>query len=238
MVELGRRLHGQGMISGADGNLSVRLSPRVVLTTPTGLPKGRLHPRDMVKVDLDTGRVIGKGRPSSELRMHLLVYRTRPDVGAILHAHPVHVVALSLVGEEIDSCVLPELALSLGKVATAPYSTPTTDEVPRAVASLVPWADAIVLERHGAVTLGADLEQAFLRMESLEHAARTISVARAMGTVTRIGGPGLQRLEALAREFGRLPGDQGLCDAKPRAEAMETLVQRVLERLNIPSARG
>lgn len=203
IVEICRRLHGAGLVAGCDGNVSARLGAKALLTTPSGVPKGLLRPEDLVKTDL-TGKPLGIARrkPSSELRLHLLAYRLRPEIGAAVHAHPAHAVALSLAGVSLAGCLLPETVLSLGCIPTAPYATPTTEEVPESVRHLLGRANAVILARHGTLTLGIDLQQAWLRLESLEHAARITALARAIGPVEPLGAAEQARLESLARELG------------------------------------
>ncbi|MDY0061666.1 MAG: class II aldolase/adducin family protein [Myxococcota bacterium] len=242
LVEAGRRVHAAGFVAAADGNLSVRLGEHLLLATPTGAAKGRLTPGELVKTDLQ-GQVLGPGRPSSELRLHLLLYQSRPDVRAAIHAHPPHAVALSLAGLGLAGCLLPETILSLGTVPTAPYATPTTEEVPASVQGLLQGCNALILARHGTLTFGEDLEQAFLRLEGLEHAARITCLARAMGPLEPLGHAQVARLEELGRRLG-VPVAPGSCTAcgtcaSPLGEIggseeqrlVETIVRRVLARL-------
>jgi L-fuculose-phosphate aldolase len=203
LVETGRRLYEHSFVSGTDGNLSVRLGPDLMLTTPSGVHKGTMRPEEIVTCDL-SGRAVGDGgRPSSEIRMHLLVYEARPDVAAAIHAHPVHAVALSLVGVSLAECLLPEPALALGAIPTAPYATPTTEDVPESIRDLLACGtNALVLARHGTLTLGRSLEEAYVRLETLEHAARITAVARSMGVPTPLPAREVERIERIARGLG------------------------------------
>ncbi len=180
MVTIGQQMYARNLVAGADGNLSVRLDATRILTTPAGRPKGLLTPDELVIVDLD-GAPIGPGTPSTELKIHLAAYHARPDVRAAVHAHPPLAVACTLAGISIDSALLPELLLSLGDVPLAPYARTGTQALADSIAPFLPEHDAIMLDHHGALTLGDSLMQAFLRMEQLEHAAQIILAAYQAG---------------------------------------------------------
>ncbi len=173
MVRIAHCLYAKNLVAGSDGNISARLSDGTLLTTPSGKSKGDLTPDDLVRTDVD-GKPLGAGKPSSEIRMHLKAYALRPDVMACVHAHPPMTVALSLLGDLLARPVLPELLLYLGRVAIAPYATPTTADVAEAVAPLVDEHDVIVLTGHGSATLGGSLSKAYVKLEALEHGARIL----------------------------------------------------------------
>lgn len=179
IVEAGKRLFALGLISGADGNVSVRFEPERLLVTPTGVPKADLVPSDIVVTDL-SGRVYGRGRPSSELNMHLDVYRRRPDVQAAIHAHPPWTIAASL-HEDIRFDFVPEAVVALGGVFRLPYARPGTPAVAESVRPHVLEGNTFILTRHGSLSLGATLDQALIRLENLEHNARIALLARAAG---------------------------------------------------------
>jgi len=181
LVETCRRLHTRDLIGAGEGNVSVRLGPGRFLVTPSGANKGYLRPADLVVVDAAGAVVKGMGRASTELRMHLAAYAARPDVEAVVHAHPITAVALTVAGVPAPGDLVPEAAVTLGPIAVARFATPGTDEVP---ASLAPyWAghEVLLLERHGALTFGRTLTEAFDRMETLERVARIALVARLAG---------------------------------------------------------
>jgi L-fuculose-phosphate aldolase len=181
LVEVGRRLHARDLVGAAEGNLSVRLGPDRFLVTGSGVSKGHLAAADLVVVDGRGEKVSGARRASTELRMHLAAYAARPDVAAIVHAHPITAVALTVAGAPPPSDLVPEAAVTLGPVAVAPFATPGTDEVPASLAPLLAGHDVILLERHGAIALGRSLDEAFERMETLERVARIALVARLLG---------------------------------------------------------
>ena len=187
----------RGLGAAGDGNLSIRVSPSRVIATPGACHKGRLQARDMVAVDLE-GRSSGPGRPSSELQLHLEAYRRRPDVGAVIHAHPPMALALNIAGGQLSEVMVSEVIFAFGQVATAPYTTPTTADVPDTLGPYLGCYDAIVMERHGSVTLGASLEQAFIRLDALEHAARIATYARLLGGGKAIPTAEIERLYPVA----------------------------------------
>ncbi len=169
LVETCARLYDRNLTVSAGGNMSVRIDDGVLIT-PSGRNKGLLKPEDLVKVSLD-GTVISGGKPSIETRFHLALYRANPDTNAVIHCHPLNCIALTLKGEELRCNLTPEGALLLGKVPTIPYITPGTDELVDAIASHS-GSSAILMARHGSLTQGRTLEEAYDRMEELEFQAR------------------------------------------------------------------
>jgi L-fuculose-phosphate aldolase len=179
-----RQLAAHGLIAGRDGNLSVRLAADRVLVTPSGFIKSLVTAADMVEVDL-SGKARRKGsrKPTSELDLHLRILRHRPDVQAVVHAHPPAATGFAVAGQEIPGNLLPELIFVVGPVPLVPFGMPGTPELGDRV---VPYLEdrrhqALLLANHGAVTLGRTLDEAWIRMESLEHSARIITAARAVG---------------------------------------------------------
>jgi L-fuculose-phosphate aldolase len=176
-----RQLAAAGLLAGRDGNVSVRLGPDRVLVTPSGLIKALLMPGDMVEVDLSGRKRRGRRNPTSELDLHLRILTHRPDVGAVVHAHPPAATGFAVAGEEIPANLLPELIFLVGRVPIVPYGTPGTPELGDRVEPYLAEHDGLLLANHGAVTMGRTLDQAWIRMETLEHAARIIMAARAIG---------------------------------------------------------
>jgi len=204
-----RQLAAGGLIAGRDGNLSVRigkdrLGADRVLVTPSGLIKALVTAADMVEVDL-TGRPRRRGRrkPTSELDLHLRILRHRPDVQAVVHAHPPTATGFAVAGEEIPANLLPELIFVVGRVPIVPYGTPGTPELGDRIVPYLEGHDALLLANHGAVTMGRTLDQAWIRMESLEHAARIIVAARSIGQPQPLGARSVERLEALRAQARR-----------------------------------
>lgn len=180
LCEIGRRLWQRGLVGAAEGNLSVRLDPLRLLSTPAGLSKGHLKPDDLVVIDLQGG-VLSGPKPSSEIKLHLRIFRDRPDCQAVVHAHPPTATAMTLAGETIPDDLMPEAAVVLGSVALVPFGLPGTDEVPDGIAPFLPDHKTFLLDHHGAVTLGKDLEDAYNRIETLERVATMMLVAQTFG---------------------------------------------------------
>jgi len=184
MIETGRKLYQKGLIVATEGNLSFRLNEDQILTTASGVCKGELTPEDIVLINPAGELLEGKKTPSTEIKMHLEVYRQRSDVQAVLHAHPPYVVALTLAGISLDRPYLPESVLMLGAVPLVPYARPSTQQVPESIRAYLKRTDTLILERHGSLTMGKTLEEAFYKLETLEHTARIIWLARQVGQVS------------------------------------------------------
>lgn len=181
VVEIGRALYEKGLVAGAEGNISVRLSADTILITPSGKHKGALAEEDLVVIDLSGNVLAGRHRPSSEAQLHLAIYRQREDVGAVVHAHPPTATAFTVAGLSMLDPVLPEIVVTLGGVPTVPFAVPGTAALADAIRPYLDDFDALLLENHGAVTMGPDLESAHQKMESLEMAARIRWMARMLG---------------------------------------------------------
>jgi L-fuculose-phosphate aldolase len=204
LVETCRRLHARDLIGAGEGNVSARLGDGTFLVTPSGANKGYLAPGDLVVVD-GAGRVVrGAGRASTELRMHLSAFAARPDVDAIVHAHPITAVALTVAGAPPPDDLVPEAAVTLGRIAVAPFATPGTDEVPVSLAPFLANHDVLLLERHGALALGRTLAEAFDRMETLERVARVALAARLLGRCEPLPPDAIEKVLAAA---GKPPRD-------------------------------
>jgi L-fuculose-phosphate aldolase len=181
LVSCGRRLDALGFAPATDGNISVRLGPHALLVTPAGREKGGLSPEELLLIDLEGGVVEGPGRPSTETPMHLLCYRRRGDVGAVVHAHPPVATAFAAAGVRLDAPVMPEIVLTVGAIPLVPYATPGTEELARALEPWVDGHDAFLLASHGVLTLGRDVREALHRMERVEHLAKVTLAARLLG---------------------------------------------------------
>jgi L-fuculose-phosphate aldolase len=181
-----RALWERGLLAGSDGNISVRLGPDRLLVTPRGRLKCELEPEDLVEVDLAGRHLDGCRKASTELDLHLRVYRRRPQCGAVVHAHPPSATAFAVAGEAIPEDVLPEITVLMGGVPVVPYATTGTTALGDAVEPFLAGHEAVLLANHGALTWGADLEQARIRMESLEHGAQILLAARSLGRVNRL----------------------------------------------------
>ncbi len=198
LVETCRRLHARDLIGAGEGNVSCRLGQDRFLVTPASTSKAYLRPTDLVMVTATGEPARGRGRPSTELRMHLAAYDARPEVKAIVHAHPITAVALTVAGQPPPNDLVPEASVVLGEVAVAPFATPGTDELPRALAPFLARHDVLLLERHGALALGRTLQEAFDRMETLERVARVAFLARLLGRCEPLGAEAIEKVLAAA----------------------------------------
>jgi L-fuculose-phosphate aldolase len=200
IVQVCRMLHRKNYLAATDGNVSVRLGDRV-LVTPSGVHKGLMEADQVITVDL-TGRVLmGEGKPTSEIRLHLLAYELRPEVGAVVHAHLPYATACTLAGIDLLEPILPEVVITLGGIPTAPYATPGSAEVPEAIREFIKEYDAILLSRHGAMTMGQDVTDAYNKMEKLEHTARVVLAARLQGPVSPLPAAEVEKLRRLGAKY-------------------------------------
>ena len=181
IVRYGRMLCEQGFVAAMDGNLSVRLDADRILVTPTCLSKGAMRPADMVIVDLNGKRVAGRRNVTSEIGMHLLVYQMRPDVQAIVHAHPPTATGFAAAGIALTEPLVCEVVMGLGCIPLARYGTPGTSELAQTLEPYVPNYDAILMSNHGVVAYGDTLEHAYMKMETVEHFAKIALVTHLLG---------------------------------------------------------
>jgi len=202
IVEVGRRTYERGYVASNDGNISARLDEKRVLITPTGVSKGYMKPDDLVVVDMDGLVIGGAGKPSSEVFMHLQVYKDRPDVNSVCHAHPPYATGFAVAGIPLDQCVLPEVIIALGNIPIVEYGTPGTEEFYRPVTKLLPDYDAFLLANHGALTVGKDVLSAYHKMETLEHFAHIAFVARQLGHITTLSSEQVKKLTDLRPKYG------------------------------------
>ncbi len=231
MVAVGGRLAELGYIHGRAGNLSARLPDGNLLATPAGLNKAEIYPDQLLVVDLDGNLVRARPgmRPTSELPMHLEVYRQRPDVRAVIHAHPTNCIVLSLLGISMEDPYLPEALVLLGPVPTTPYATPSSVENQEAIAGVIADHDALILSHHGSLTVGCDLDQALERLETLEHSAEILVRAHQIGQPRKIPADAVGKLEAMRRQM-QTSGPTRQHDDK-LTERIAQEVQRLLNRV-------
>jgi L-fuculose-phosphate aldolase len=194
LVRYGRALHQRGFVAATDGNLSVRLDDRRILVTPTAMSKGMMRPSDLVIVDLEGRRLSGRRNVSSEIGMHLLIYRLRPDVRGIVHAHPVTATGFAACGVELTQPLVCEVVIGLGCIPLANYGTPGTPELADALAPLVPQYDAILMKNHGVVAYGESLSAAYMKMETVEHFAKISLIARLLGQEQPLNDQDIEKL--------------------------------------------
>ena len=202
IVEVGRRMYARGYTASNDGNISVRIAPDRLLMTPKSVCKGFMTPDMMCVTDLNGKKVSGDRDPSSEALMHLEVYRQRPDVNAVVHAHPPTATGFAVAGIPLDRAVLAEVLTTLGSIPLAEYATPSTAELPEAVRKYIKAHDGMLLANHGALTVGADLFSAYYKMETIEHFAHISLVARLLGRENLISREEVMRLQELRGTYG------------------------------------
>jgi L-fuculose-phosphate aldolase len=202
IVEVGRRLWERGYVASNDGNISVRLDERRLMTTPANVSKGFMTPDMMVITDFEGKKLSGDRKASSEIKMHLQVYRDRPDANAVVHAHPPTATGFAVAGIPLDRAVLAEVVTTLGSIPIAEYATPSTDELPAACSKYLKAHDGLLLANHGALAIGPELFTAYYRMETIEHFAKISLVTRMLGREHLLSREEVQRLQGLRGMYG------------------------------------
>lgn len=202
IVEVGRLIWEKGWVAANDGNITVRLDQEHVLATPTGVSKGMMHPDDLILCDMNGRKLVGRKEQTSELGMHLAIYRLRPDVAAVVHAHPPVATGFAAAGRPLNLALLPEVIIGLGCVPLAEYGLPGTPELTEPMLPYIPKYDAVLLANHGAVCWGPDLWKAFFRMETVEHFARISLVAELLGGPRVLPRQDVERLLEARRRYG------------------------------------
>ena len=251
IVEVGRRLYARGYVASNDGNISVRLDDNRLITTPKSVSKGFMTPDMMVIVDASGRKLAGDRDPSSELPMHLEIYRNRPDVHAVVHAHPPLATGFAVAGIPLTRAVLAEVVTTLGSIPIAAYGTPSTSELPEAVRKYIKAHDGLLLANHGAVTCCKTLMSAYFKMETIEHFAKISLVARLLGRENLLSREEVDRLQGLRGMYGiaspaaictdpsEVAGDQALCQVLEAPESpRERLVPDVSGLLRQASRDG
>lgn len=196
------KVHAAGLVSATDGNLSIRLDENHILITPSSLRKEDMYDEAPIIIDMDGELVSGERRPSTERKVHLEAYRQRPDIRAVIHAHPPKAIAFTIANRPLETCTLPEVVVTLGDVPVAPYATPSTERLPQSMSDLIRHSDALMLARHGSVTVGKDLEDAFKKLEKLEHNAEILIYATILGGPTPFSPDELAELQGLRDFYG------------------------------------
>ncbi len=220
IVEVGRRMYARGYTASNDGNISVRLGADRLLMTPKSVCKGFMTPDMMCITDLEGRKLQGDRDPSSEMLMHLEVYRQRPDVQAVVHAHPPTATGFAVAGIPLDRAVLAEVLTTLGSIPIAEYATPSTKELPEAVRKYIKAHDGMLLANHGALTVGTDLYGAYYKMETIEHFAKISLVARMLGRENLLSREEVMRLQELRGAYG-IKAPAPIC-AEPETDAQFT----------------
>lgn len=208
IVLVGKLMYDRGLIVATDGNISARLDENTILITPSGLCKGLMTPDQLITIDM-AGRKVGPDtaankdlKPTSEITMHLEAFKQRPDVQAVVHAHPPHAIALSIVGISLADCMLPEAIVFLGLTPTTPYATPSGEENARAIREVIAGHDALILQRHGSLTVGSSPLNAYYRTETLEQIARITYMLNQLGGGQPLPPYQVEKLIQTRRQWG------------------------------------
>ena len=204
ICEIGKRIYNRGMVASNDGNISVKIADNVFLCTPTGVSKGFMTPEYICKVDGE-GKIIeaNKGfKPSSEIKMHMRVYKQRPDVKSVVHAHPIYATSFAIAGIPLTQPIMPEAVIALGCVPIAEYGTPSTEEIPDAVEKYLQHYDAVLLANHGALTFSDSLLNAYHKMESVEFYAELLYHSKQLGGPKELSKSQVMRLYEIRKQFG------------------------------------
>ena len=228
IVEAGRRLWERGYVASNDGNISARLDDKRLMTTPKSVSKGFMTPDMMVVVDYDGNKVSGDRDASSELPMHLEIYRNRPDVNGVVHAHPPIATGFAVAGIPLTRAVLAEVITTLGSIPIAEYGTPSTAELPEAVRKYIKAHDGMLLANHGAVTCGPSVMAAYYKMETIEHFAKISLVARLLGRENLISREEVERLQSLRGYYG-IAAPAPLCTDPSAPQDVDQFLCQVLE---------
>lgn len=207
ICEVGRRMYNRHLISGMDGNISVLRENGTIMTTPTGMSKGFLKPDELVITDINGKKLEGKKEPSSELLLHLVCYRNRPDVRSVVHAHPPTCTGYAVAGIPLNKALLAEIIVTFGCIPIAPYGTPSTEELANSVDELIKKHDALLLSNHGAITVGQDLFTTYFKMETIEHYANISLVANMLGSEKVLPAHEVSKLAALRSRYGLVGPD-------------------------------
>lgn len=236
IIAFGRLCYERHLLVAMDGNLSCRLPDGNILCTQAGCHKGFLNADHLVVIDPQGNKVRGKGRPTSEMAMHLACYQERPDVQAVVHAHPPISIAFTIADQSLAQCILPEVVLTLGTVPTVEYETTGTQDLADKIRPYIRTKDAILMDRHGAVCLGRDLLEAFCRLETLEHTAFITKTARDLGGVKHLPAGEAVRLRSMGlKRYGGPPEAVAMAD-EPNADLPDACIS--CSGCNVPSPRG
>jgi L-fuculose-phosphate aldolase len=232
ICDAGKRLYDRFFIAANDGNISCRLNEGEILITPTGTNKADIQPDQILKVDFKGNVLTGYMKPTSEMKMHLMVYDKRQDIQAIVHAHPPTATGFAASGVRLDQDVLlPEVIFGLGRIGFAGYATPTTQEVPEAVAQEIADCDAMLLSNHGALTVGDTVLQAYYRMETLEMYCKIRLVSNTLGSPKTLSESQIQDLYRVREQRGWGKGLPGAGETSLDQKTIDLIAQVVLEVL-------
>lgn len=208
ICDICHKMWQQGWVAANDGNVTVKLEDGTFLATPTGVSKCFIEPDMLIRIDENYNVLEAKEgyRPSSEIKMHLRCYKERPDVGAVVHAHPPTATGFAVAGKPLDDYSMIEAVITVGSIPVAPYGAPSTNEIPESIAPYLPEHDVILLKNHGAITVGTDLITAYYRMETLEHFAKVSLTAHLLGGAQELSEDKIDKLLWLRENYYKLSG--------------------------------
>ncbi len=238
LLDVCHLLADRGFVSATDGNVSARLPGETILITRTSINKGMVTEGDIIEVDRNGKVLNGVFPPSTEMNMHLCIYEERPEIHAVVHAHPVHATAFAAAGQSIEECVFPEVVLGFGGIPLASYATPSTREVRESLAPFIHSHDAILLANHGVVTYGTDPWDVFFKMEKVEQTAHILFVARLLGGERVLTSDAIEKLCAISKEHYGIDMDSRRFSAPAQhmrtytEEEVRSIVRKVIDHLN------
>lgn len=243
ICDVGQKLYNKGFVAANDGNISVKLDENTILVTPTAVSKGGMKPDDIVKMTLDGEILSAKGKPSSEVKMHIQVYKTNPIIQAVVHAHPPIATAFAVARVPMETPILAEAVVNLGIVPVSDFAMPGTDEVPESIKPYVKDYNAVLLANHGLLTWGRDLREAFFRMESVEHYGKILLYVKQIGNPKEFNCSEIDALLDIRKKIGVESG--GIPSCKPvdkedtrnknkeycEAELIEAITKEVMKQI-------
>jgi L-fuculose-phosphate aldolase len=201
LVEVCKRMYQKGFIAASDGNVSIRINENRILFTPSGVCKGFIEPEDLIVTDLQGRIVSGKGKPTTEINMHIAAYQQRNDITAVVHGHPPITIAFGYAGINLSECLLPEVIVTLGTLPTAPYELTGTQKLADSLKPFLLFNDAVILNKHGLITIGCDVFDAYYKLEKVEHNAQVVSIARQLGKLQPLSEDQIQELLILRKKI-------------------------------------
>lgn len=232
ICDIGKRVYNKNFVAANDGNISIKVGPNTIITTPTGVSKGFMSPEMMVKMELSGKVISGRMKPSSEVKMHLRVYKENPEVNAVVHAHPPVATSFAIAGISLEKPIVPEAVVMLGNVPVAPYATPGTQEVPDSIAPFCKNHNAVLLANHGALTWGKDIIEAYYRMESLEHYSLMLMYTNnILNKANELNCSQVTELVKIRENMGIKGGGQPPCDGHNKQPSKEELIEEIIKKV-------
>ncbi len=200
IVETCHRVYNQGLLAAYDGNLSVRIDDEKILITRSAVNKGSVTEKDILIIDNNGNLIEGKGKVTTEVKLHLKIYNCRKDINSVIHCHPLYSTAIASTREKFPNNIFPEVILTMGEIPICKYATPSTNGLAESLDPYIDYANVFLLSNHGAVTTGKTLETAYYRMEKLEHISKTICIAESMGNLKKLSKENLNEIYSIAKE--------------------------------------